>query len=413
MLTKMGQLRVVGSGLLLATAASVGFLVFAPAKAESALNHLASFICSDHRSCLTITNSSKNGKAIEGVAQDNAGIFGRININKNTNPHNVHPANGGVHGVDASTNLLDSNAGVLGESANGNGVAGITTFDSSVNGYGNTGVEGFDYSKTVNSNAATYGSSNKNSGVFGITGGSLGTGVLGLGFNGGTGGLFQAVDTASNPSAGLGGFANYGIGVFASNTSSSSSPSFNEALHVENLGTGPLLRGFNKTQEVISLDNAGNMILAGNIQTGGTPTSVGMTSTGRSVITYEPQASIQTIEDVGEVQVVRGQAVVRLDPTFASAIDSRAPYLVFITPLGDTNGLYVAQKTASGFVVREHGGASNVAFDYRIVARPYGSRAPRLPLYTASRVEARATARAASVRRLLLQHIRPPREQSR
>jgi hypothetical protein len=410
MLTQMGHFKVAGSGLLLATAASVCFLLFAPATAESAFKHFASFVCSDHRSCLTITNSSPDGKAIEGVAQDNAGIFGRININKNRDPHNITPPNGGVHGVDASTNPLDSNAGVLGESAHGSGVAGVTTVDSS---FGGAGVEGFDYGKTVNLNAAVYGTSNLNSGVWGLTFGKLGTAVFGLGYNGGAGGIFQAVDTASNPSVGLGGAANYGIGVVASNTSSSSSPNFNETLHVENLGTGPLLRGFNKSQEVISLDNAGNMILAGNIQTGGAPTSVSTTSTGRSVITYEPQQSIQTIEDVGEVQLVRGQAVVRLEPTFASAIDSRAIYLVFITPLGDTNGLYVAQKTASGFVVREHGGASNIAFDYRIVARPYGSRAPRLPLYTVPHVEAQAAANAASVRRLLLQHVRPLREQSR
>lgn len=405
MLTITGQSKIVASVLVMASGVSAALLLFSPATAESALKQLSSLVCSDHRPCLSITNSSTDGKAIEGVAQDNAGIFGRININKNTDPTNITPPNGGVHGVDAATNPLDSNAGVFGESAHGSGVAGVTTVDSS---FGGAGVEGFDYGKTVNLNAAVYGKSLLNLGVFGVSVGQLGTGVIGFGFNSGTGGVFQTFDTASNPSIGLGGVAAHGIGIFASNSSANF-----EALHVENLGTGPLLRGFNKTQEVISLDNAGNMILAGNIQTGGAPTSVSTTSTGRSVITYEPRQSIQTIEDVGEVQLDRGQAVVRLEATFASAIDSRVPYLVFITPLGDTNGLYVAQRTATSFVVREHGGASNIGFDYRIVARPYGSRASRLPLYTVPRVEAQAAARAASGRRLLLQHTRPPRDQIR
>jgi hypothetical protein len=38
----------------------------------------------------------------------------------------------------------------------------------------------------------------------------------------------------------------------------------------------------------------------------------------------------------------------------------------------------VTQKSAAGFAVREHGGQSNIAFDYRIVAEPYASQGARL-----------------------------------
>jgi hypothetical protein len=42
---------------------------------------------------------------------------------------------------------------------------------------------------------------------------------------------------------------------------------------------------------------------------------------------------------------------------------------VFLTPNGDCKGLYVHQKTATDFEVRELGnGNSNVKFDYRITA---------------------------------------------
>lgn len=46
-------------------------------------------------------------------------------------------------------------------------------------------------------------------------------------------------------------------------------------------------------------------------------------------------------------------------------------YLVFLTPQGDANPLFVAQKMPSGFFVRESkGGRSMLFFDYRIVAQP-------------------------------------------
>jgi hypothetical protein len=51
--------------------------------------------------------------------------------------------------------------------------------------------------------------------------------------------------------------------------------------------------------------------------------------------------------------LVSGVAVVRLDPTFAASIDPTMAYRVFVTPAGDTRGLFVATRGATGFVVRE------------------------------------------------------------
>jgi len=69
----------------------------------------------------------------------------------------------------------------------------------------------------------------------------------------------------------------------------------------------------------------------------------------------------------------------RFDPAFASTINTGEPYHVFLTPNGDSKGLYVAGKTATGFEVRERGGGtSNIAFDYRIVAKRRGYESVRL-----------------------------------
>jgi len=75
-------------------------------------------------------------------------------------------------------------------------------------------------------------------------------------------------------------------------------------------------------------------------------------------------------EDFGSAQLHNGVAEVALLPSFLDTVEIHSGYHVFLTPNGDSRGLYVAQKTADGFEVREHGGGkSNISFDYRLVAR--------------------------------------------
>jgi hypothetical protein len=67
-------------------------------------------------------------------------------------------------------------------------------------------------------------------------------------------------------------------------------------------------------------------------------------------------------------------------------MDNRAAYMVFITPEGDSNGLYVVNKTAAGFEVHENrAGRSTLAFSYRIVAKPFGEHPVRLQMITVSK----------------------------
>jgi len=81
-------------------------------------------------------------------------------------------------------------------------------------------------------------------------------------------------------------------------------------------------------------------------------------------------------EDFGSAQLHNGVTEVPLLPSFLDTVDIQSGYHVFLTPVGDSRGLYVAQKTADGFEVREHGGGkSNIAFDYRLVARPRSPQA--------------------------------------
>jgi len=74
-------------------------------------------------------------------------------------------------------------------------------------------------------------------------------------------------------------------------------------------------------------------------------------------------------EDFGSARLSGGVAVVRLDPRFTQTVNARMEYHVFLTPNADCKGLYVNQKSATSFEVRElGGGSSSVKFDYRITA---------------------------------------------
>jgi hypothetical protein len=85
---------------------------------------------------------------------------------------------------------------------------------------------------------------------------------------------------------------------------------------------------------------------------------------------YSMESPESWIEDFGTSTLAGGKAAVTLDADFA-AIARTDDYRVFPVPEADCKGLYVTSKTATGFEVREvQGGTSNIAFSWRVVARP-------------------------------------------
>jgi hypothetical protein len=97
------------------------------------------------------------------------------------------------------------------------------------------------------------------------------------------------------------------------------------------------------------------------------------------VAVYSVQSPENWSEDFGSGALANGAATVVLERTFAQTVNAGAGYHVFVTPTGDCKGLYVTNKSASGFEVHEMGGGvSSVAFDYRIVAKRVGLENVRL-----------------------------------
>jgi len=125
---------------------------------------------------------------------------------------------------------------------------------------------------------------------------------------------------------------------------------------------------------ICSIDNFGNLACSGT-KSAVVPVDGG----SRRVALYAVEAPENWFEDFGTGRLSNGEAIIRLEPTFAQTVNTGEDYHVFLTPRGECEGLYVAEVTGDAFTVRElHHGVSNVVFDYRIVARRKGYESIRL-----------------------------------
>jgi hypothetical protein len=87
-------------------------------------------------------------------------------------------------------------------------------------------------------------------------------------------------------------------------------------------------------------------------------------------VMFAPEAPEVLFEDYGTGELVNGTATITIDPIFSTniVVDSAHPLKVFIQLEGDCNGVYVTNKSATGFTVNElQGGTSNVPFSWHIV----------------------------------------------
>ena len=92
---------------------------------------------------------------------------------------------------------------------------------------------------------------------------------------------------------------------------------------------------------------------------------------GNKRVLFSPEAPEILFEDYGTGQLSNGQSTIQIDPLFSSIIhvSNEHPLKVFIQLEGDCNGVYVTNKSADGFTVKElNSGRSNVPFSWHIVA---------------------------------------------
>lgn len=384
--------------------------------------------CSSTAACTGGTNSS-TGPGVAGVSALGKGVTGTTTFNSTTSTNGQY----GVYGQDSSTSgtfdagvygLSVRGVGVSGKSTSGYGVRGTSSGTIGVYGissttigvygsgptrgvwgaggpigvYGNGTKEGVYGSSTSSGGVAVYGNSSTYIALYGTSGY---IGVFGTGTQYGTYGYSSAGTGAfagSSSSDGLYGSTQTGTGVYAyggtgyaleahtaghvgayiTNTNGNGADVTGSYLGV--VGRAPA-NGF----PLVATDSSGNNLFyvtgTGDVYYhGGIHTFAG-TSSGAQALAYSPQSTRPAIEDTGTARLVDGRAAVTLDSTFARTIDTQRIYQVFLTPGGDTRGLYVANKSPSQFVVREvQGGRGSFSFDYHIYAVAVGKAAERMTL---------------------------------
>lgn len=359
--------------------------------------------CATTTACIEGDNTS-TGPGVKGTSTKGLGVVGTTKA-KGTTMANGRAAVLGQDLQSGSSSFF--NAGVMGTSTNSIGVWGTSTnnvaiFGNSTNYVGVTGQGSIGLGAVGNSIGVL--ASGTTEGVQGGTG--LGDAIYATSFGGN---LFRGnnsnsldvfvVDNSGNTSIGgaltAGGAVTGLNGAFGSSEAGIGLLGDGASAGVEGEDTGGgdvffangfgglLFRGNNSlSEDVFEVDDGGN-VFAVSYNFLAEATKLQRTSSGQTVKTYSSQAAQPTLEDTGEAQLVNGVARVALDPAFAASID-RSNYVVLVTPQGMTQGvLCVAQRSASGFVVQENmGGRSTVQFAYRIVAKPYGSTSPRLPVAT-------------------------------
>jgi hypothetical protein len=246
-----------------------------------------------------------------------------------------------------------------------------------------TGIEAIFAEASNNSNfiAGIFGegtgSSARTLGVEGVTASATGAGVYGENMNQsstgsgfGTGSGVWGDAGTSNGAFGVVGTADDRNAIVAENNS----PSTYYALWANELASNGFPFGAVGPGGYCNIDANGDLFCSGTI----TPIAP-VDGGSRKVSLYGVAAPENWFEDAGSGQLSNGKAVINLESLFGQTVNTEMEYHVFLTPNGDCNGLYVAQKTATSFVVRElNHGTSGVAFDYRIMAKRKGHENVRM-----------------------------------
>ena len=332
-----------------------------------------------------VSNAGTNGMGVRASGDTPLAAF--------DNNDGMAQLGGSVFGTPVGVYGESNQIGVWGTTSAGGGV-GVS---ASATGTLGTGVYASGTYYGVNSTSTgPYGVASNDSGGGGGTaffGYSSGTGAVGLSVASapGTGGYGMKVsgDTGAmiNGSTSAGGYglesSAYTVGVYG------------QAVSIGVEGSSP----------GTAVMSQGNLSVLGSETVSGTKSAVVALQDDSVVALYAVESPENWFEDFGSGELKGGAAEVSLDPAFAQTVTPQAGYHVFLTPNGDCRGLYVAQKTATGFVVRELGGGnSNVAFDYRVIVKRKGLEALRMEQVSSDRTA------ADSIRQLVAERpSRPPR----
>lgn len=334
--------------------------------------------CSTTATACVKGNNSNTGSGVTGTSKKGPGVLGQ-----GTTSYGVKATSSSADGVFGSSTTgtagvagtTPSNYGVYGYTTSTSGGIGVVGSSSSSNGIGL-------YGSASGSGTGSYAYSPSGYGLEGVT--SSGYGLYADAFGTGTG-----VYVTAGTGYGVISYSAGHVPFFGQNTNGNGLDV--QGTYIGLIGRAPASGGF----PLVLTDPSGNNLFyvdgAGNVNYKGNLNAFARLSGGGTVKSFSAKSTLPTVEDTGTAQLANGSAVVRLDPTFAATIDASDSYRVFVTPNGETHGLFVATKTAKGFIVREaQAGHANVSFDYRIVATALGQNGQRMGTLESSAAAPRA-----------------------
>lgn len=270
--------------------------------------------------------------------------------------------------VDAKGRLTAASNGSGGITLpySGSGTSATSTFSvtNTTTGADATAIIGNISTTTSQTNpvgAAVYGSNTNsatNKGVYGVAGkvtSSFANSAGTYGYNASTTG-----------GAGTSGFGFYGVLGVASTNNTSGAGIYGVGMQSINPNSGSYSGYFT---------GGAGVYINGNYTATGTKSAIVSINNGSEYRKlYCEEATEVWFTHYGSSHLVKGKAVVMIDPVFANTvtIDSQNPIKVFIQMSGESKPVYVKKDVLSFEVIESDGGRSNADFDYRIVAKRRG-----------------------------------------
>jgi hypothetical protein len=302
--------------------------------------------------------------AFGGVYGENTGtgtgIYG--NATGSTSGTGVYGQNGGTavgsNGVFGNFTGTSSNGvGVRGQATNNSGSIGVGGFNTGVGigvyGQSSNGTGVFGYGTAGADGIAGQVSNNSAFGMWGINTAANGTGVVGAGTNS---------TSITLPSGSGGSFCGKNIGVFGRVVQDSTTS-------VATVRAGGYFYTNVNAYSFVGAITAANVIR--KIEGTGTVNTVVKDLQDKQVVLSAPEAPENLFMDYGVGQLNNGTVHISIDPIFTKniVVNEEHPLRVFIQLEGDCKGVYVSNKSATGFDVTElMEGNSNVKFSWNIAA---------------------------------------------
>jgi len=121
------------------------------------------------------------------------------------------------------------------------------------------------------------------------------------------------------------------------------------------------------------------MFANGDVYRNGLDVHLQENGSNTNTVLYTSVSTDVTVQTSGYATLSDGKANISFDAAFSEAVSKNSPVVVAVTPIGNSNGVYLAEVSASGFKVAENNdGKSAVTVSYIAIGKRAGYEQPSL-----------------------------------